>query len=131
MIRFDSATKGYPDGTVAVAAGADEPFVHYTADNGNAIRVDQFVERHQVALRPVLRTRSPRTAVQLTRRAGMGVTDAPVSALAARPTGVVRRLEPAVHRGVVAITETPSDALVSHFMVDLHRSGLPVVDLSV
>ncbi|WP_267145522.1 LysR family transcriptional regulator [Streptomyces sp. FB2] len=44
----------------------------------------QFVERHQVALRPVIRTRSPRTAVQLA-GAGTGVTVAPVSALTARP----------------------------------------------
>ncbi|MFG2275007.1 LysR family transcriptional regulator [Streptomyces chartreusis] len=115
--------------SVSVAELAGEPFVHYTPDNGNAVWVDQFVDRHQVALQPVLRTRSPRTAVQLA-GAGMGVTIAPASALVARPDGVVRRLAPPVHRSVVAITETPSDALVSRFMTDLRRSGLPVVDLS-
>ncbi|MFE0438755.1 LysR family transcriptional regulator [Streptomyces nigra] len=130
MVVVASATHRFAgQSSVSVAQLADEPFVHYTSDNGNAIWVDQFVERHQVALRPVLRTRSPRTAVQLA-GAGMWVTVAPVSALVARPACVVRRLEPAVHRSVVAITETPSDALVSHFMADLRRSGLPVVDLS-
>jgi hypothetical protein len=33
-----------------------------------------------------------------------------------------------VHRGVVAITATPSDALVARFLADLHRRGLPAVN---
>lgn len=103
-----------------------EPFVHYTPDNGNAAWVDQFVSSHQVSLTPVLRTRSPRTAAQLA-GAGMGVTIVPTSALVSRLAGVVRRFEPRVHRGVVAITATPSDALVSLFLDDLRRRGLPVV----
>ncbi|WP_189933016.1 LysR family transcriptional regulator [Streptomyces sulfonofaciens] len=106
---------------------AGEPFVHYTPDNGNAAWIDRFVSRCQVPLSPVLRTRSPRTAAQLA-GAGMGVSIVPVSALAARPDGVVRRFEPRVHRGVVAITAAPSDALVALFLSDLRRRGLPVVD---
>jgi DNA-binding transcriptional LysR family regulator len=105
----------------------NEPFVHYTLDNGNASWVDQFVSSHQVSLTQVLRTRSPRTAAQLA-GAGMGVSIVPVSALAVRPAGVVRRFEPRVHRGVVAITTIPSDALVSLFLADLRRRGLPTVN---
>jgi hypothetical protein len=51
----------------------------------------------------------------------------PASALTARPAGVVRRFEPRIHRGVVAMTSTLSDALVSQFLADLRRRGLPVV----
>ncbi|MFE4997430.1 LysR family transcriptional regulator [Streptomyces mirabilis] len=112
--------------SVTVDELLDEPFVHYTPDNGNAAWVDQFVSAHQVSLTPVLRTRSPRTAAQLA-GAGMGVTIVPASALTARPAGVVRRFEPRIHRGVVAMTSTPSDALVSQFLADLRRRGLPVV----
>lgn len=115
--------------SVTVADLAGEPFVHYTPDNGNAAWIDQFVASHQVSLTPILRTRSPRTAAQLA-GVGMGVTIAPASALAARPAGVVRRLEPRVHRSVVAITATPSDALVSLFMTDLRKRGLPVANTS-
>ncbi|MET7979156.1 LysR family transcriptional regulator [Streptomyces mirabilis] len=112
--------------SVTVDELLDEPFVHYTPDNGNAAWVDQFVSAYQVSLTPVLRTRSPRTAAQLA-GAGMGVTIVPASALTARPAGVVRRFEPRIHRGVVAMTSTPSDALVSQFLADLRRRGLPVV----
>ncbi|MCZ4602406.1 LysR family transcriptional regulator [Streptomyces sp. Lzd4kr] len=121
--RFASQT------SVTVDELAGEPFVHYTSDNGNAAWIDAFVAFHQVALTPTLRTRSPRTAAQLA-GAGMGVTIVPASALAVRPSGVVRRLEPRVHRRVVAITATPSDALVALFIADLRRRGLPAVDTS-
>ncbi|MFJ5212385.1 LysR family transcriptional regulator [Streptomyces nigra] len=121
--RFASQT------SVTVDELEGEPFVHYTPDNGNAAWIDAFVARHQVVVTATLRTRSPRTAAQLA-GAGMGVTIIPASALAVRPSGVVRRLEPRVHRGVVAITATPSDALVSLFIADLRRRGLPSVDTS-
>lgn len=114
--------------SVTVKELGDEPFVHYDPENGMAVWVDQFVASHQVPpLTPVLRTRSPRTAAQLA-GAGMGVTLVPISALAGRPTAVVRRLEPRVHRDIVAITMTPSDALVQRFIADLRRRGLPQVD---
>ncbi|MCZ4602446.1 LysR family transcriptional regulator [Streptomyces sp. Lzd4kr] len=111
-------------GSVAVTDLVGEPFVHYAPDNGNAAWVERFVADHEVSLTPTLHTRSPRTAAQLA-GAGMGVTIAPVSALAARPAGIVRPLDPRVHRSVVAITATPSDALVTLFLGDLRRRGLP------
>lgn len=59
------------------------------------------------------------------RGAGMGVSIVPTSALTAQPGGVVRPLEPRVYRGVVAVAAAPSDALVSLFLRDLRRRGLP------
>jgi DNA-binding transcriptional LysR family regulator len=100
------------------------PFVHYVPENGMAVYVDQLAAQHGVALNPVLRTRSPRTAAQLA-AAGMGVTIVPVSALAPRPTGVVRRLHPMVKRDLVAVVAAPSDTLVGMFIADLRRRGLP------
>lgn len=110
--------------SVPVAALAREPFVHYTPDNGLCGWVDQFAAGHQVVLDPVLRTRSPRTAAQLA-AAGMGVTIVPVSALAARPPGVVRRFAPAVRREVIVVVASPSDALAGKFVADLRRRGMP------
>ncbi|MFC9097898.1 hypothetical protein [Streptomyces sp. NPDC057072] len=55
----------------------------------------------------------------------MGVSIVPTSALTAQPGGVVRPLEPRVYRGVVAVAAAPSDALVSLFLRDLRRRGLP------
>jgi DNA-binding transcriptional LysR family regulator len=106
---------------------AGKPFVHYDPENGNAAWVDQFVAGFQVSLTPVLKTRSPRTAAQLA-GAGMGITIVPASALLARPSGVVRRLSPRVHRDVIAIMAAPSDKLVRRFVADLSRRGLPSVD---
>lgn len=103
---------------------AEEPFVHYGADNGMAIWVDDLANRHGVVLTPVLRTRSPRTAAQLA-GAGMGAALVPVSALAAEPLGVVRRLRPTVERDIVAMVASPSDTLVHQFLADIHRRGLP------
>lgn len=116
--RF-SRRKSIPPAELAL-----EPFVHYKEDNGNAVWIDQFVARHEVVLRPVLRTRSPRTAAQLA-AAGMGVTIAPFSALTPRPGGAVRSLDPVVLREVVIVTASPKDALVRRFVADLHRRGLP------
>ena len=110
--------------TVPVRVLESEPFVHYDPDNGMAIYVDQLAAQHGAVLNPVLRTRSPRTAAQLA-AAGMGVTIVPVSALAPRPAGVVRRLRPMVKRDIVAMVAAPSDTLVQMFVADLHRRGLP------
>ncbi|MFB9838544.1 LysR family transcriptional regulator [Actinoallomurus acaciae] len=112
---------------VTVDQLAHEPFVHYDPSNGNAVWVDRFVAKHDVTLNAVLRTGSPRTAAQLA-GAGLGVTIVPVSALTARPSGVVRRLEPRVLRDVIAVVAAPSDALVSRFVGDLHQRGLPTVN---
>jgi DNA-binding transcriptional LysR family regulator len=109
---------------VPMSALADEMFVHYDPTNGMASWVDQLAARHEVVLKPVLRTRSPRTAAQLA-AAGMGVTIVPVSALAQRPTGVVRRLRPMIRRDIVAVVAAPSDTLVRSFLADLARRGLP------
>lgn len=103
---------------------AGEPFVHYDPSNGLAAWVDKLAARHDIVLSPVLRTHSPRTSAQLA-AAGMGVTIVPVSALAARPAGTVRRLRPMVKRDVVAVVAAPSDTLVRQFVADIHRRGLP------
>jgi hypothetical protein len=55
----------------------------------------------------------------------MGVTIVPVSALSARPPGVVRRFAPAVTREVVVVVGSPSDPLVSAFVADLRRREFP------
>jgi DNA-binding transcriptional LysR family regulator len=79
---------------------------------------------HGVVLDPALRTRSPRTAAQLA-AAGMGVRIVPISALAPRPTGVVRRLRPVAKRDVIAVVAAPSDRLVQQFVADIRRRGTP------
>jgi DNA-binding transcriptional LysR family regulator len=101
-----------------------EPFVHYDPENVLAVWLDRLAVRHEIALNPVLRTLSPRTAVQLA-AAGMGITIAPVSALSSRPAGTVRRLQPATTVDVVAIIAAPSDGLVCQFVADVRRRGLP------
>jgi DNA-binding transcriptional LysR family regulator len=117
--RFAQRTEG-----VDVCELADEPFVHYGLDNGMAVWVDEFADRHNVVLNPVLHTRSPRTAAQLA-AAGLGVTLVPVSAVTPESPGVVRRLRPHVDREVIAVVAAPSDALVRQFLTDIHRRGLP------
>ncbi|MEW2514793.1 LysR substrate-binding domain-containing protein [Streptomyces sp. NPDC046870] len=69
-----------------------EPFVHYDPENGMGVWIDQFITAWRIDLTVVLRTRSPRTAAQLA-GSGMEVTIVPVSALAGRPSAVVRRRE--------------------------------------
>lgn len=121
------APTGHPfagQDAVSLRELSKEPFVHYTPDNGLSVWVDELAARHQVLLDPVLRTRSPRTAAQLA-AAGMGVTIVPVSALAARPPGVVRPLAPQVRRDVVVLVAAPSDALAARFVEDLRRRGVP------
>jgi len=114
--------------SVSVEELIDQPFVHFDPENGMASWVDHFVASQQVApLTPVVRTRSPRTAAHLA-GAGMGVTLVPVSALTGSAPAAVRRLEPRVHRDIVAMTMTPSDALVRQFVADLRRKGVPDVD---
>ncbi|HEX4223078.1 MAG TPA: LysR family transcriptional regulator substrate-binding protein, partial [Pseudonocardiaceae bacterium] len=103
---------------------AGRPFVHYAPDNGLSGWLDELAAAHGVVLDPVLRTRSPRTAAQLA-AAGMGMTIVPVSALASRPPGVVRPLDPPLHRDVVVVVASPSDALAARFVADLRRRGLP------
>jgi DNA-binding transcriptional LysR family regulator len=109
---------------VPISALAEEMFVHYAPSNGMATWVDQLAARHDVVLNPVLRTCSPRTAAQLA-AAGMGVTIVPISALAQRPAGVVRRLRPTIKRDIIAAVAAPSDTLVQRFLADLHRRGIP------
>jgi DNA-binding transcriptional LysR family regulator len=110
--------------TVPIHALADEMFVHYHPSNGMAMWVDQLAAQHQIALAPVVRTISPRTAAHLA-AAGLGVTVVPASALVSGPSGVVRRLRPMVKRDIIAMVAAPSDTLVQEFIADLHRHGLP------
>jgi len=111
---------------VSFADLASEPFVHYVPDNGLSGWIDQLAAQHRVVLDPVLRTRSPRTAAQLA-AAGMGVTIVPVSALSARPPGLVRRLSPVVTRQVAVVVGAPSDTLVAAFVEDLRQRTFPQV----
>ena len=97
---------------VRMEALSDEPFVHFSPDSGMALWVDQLAADHEVMLDVALRTRCPHTAAQLA-AAGMGVTIVPVSALPARPAGVVRRLRPMVKRDVGAMVAALSDILLS------------------
>jgi len=117
--RFAERTTG-----VAICELADEPFVHYHRDNGMAVWVDEFAERHKVVLNPILRTRSPRTAAQLA-AGGIGAALVPVSAVGPAPPGVVRLLRPAIERDVIAVIASPADTLVHQFLTDIHRCGLP------
>jgi DNA-binding transcriptional LysR family regulator len=117
--RFAERTDG-----VAACELGDEPFVHYDLNNGMAVWVDEFADHHNVALNPVLRTHSPRTAAQLA-AAGIGATLVPISAVGPAPPGVVRRLRPAVERHVIAVVAAPSDTLVRQFLGDIHRAGVP------
>ncbi|MET8248657.1 LysR family transcriptional regulator substrate-binding protein [Streptomyces sp. NPDC005202] len=124
------ASPGHPFAdreSVAVQDIAGEPFVHYDPENGMGVWIDQLVAARQTALTVVLRTHSPRIAAQLA-GAGMGVTIVAVSALAGRPSVVVRRAEPRVHRDILALTMVPSDALVRRFVADLPSRGLPRVN---
>lgn len=109
---------------VPIQAFVDEAFVHYDPANAMAAWIDQFTAFHKVVLKPAVRTRSPRTAAHLA-AAGLGVAIVPVSALAPRPIGVVRRLRPVVKGDVVAMVATPSDTLVGAFVTDLQHRGIP------
>jgi DNA-binding transcriptional LysR family regulator len=91
---------------VPVQALAPEMFVHYDPANTLATWVDQLAANHKVVLKPVLRTRSPRTAAELA-AAGMGVTIVPASALVPRPAGAVRSLRPMVKVDVIAMVAAP------------------------
>ncbi len=120
------APEGHPFAGAAVTMAdlAAQPFVHYTRDNGLSAWVDQLAAHHQVELKPVLRTRSPRTAAQLA-AAGIGVAIVPSSALTSRGSGVVCRLTPPIRRDIVVIVASPSDTLAARFAADLRRRGLP------
>jgi len=110
---------------VPLAELAAEPLVHYHPDNGNALWLDQFAAQRGVVLpQPALRTGSPRTAAQLA-AAGMGVAVVPFSALAPRPGGTIRSLDPLELRDVIVIVAAPHDDLLRRFVGDLRRRGLP------
>ncbi|HEX4087217.1 MAG TPA: LysR family transcriptional regulator [Trebonia sp.] len=103
----------------------DEPLVHYVRDNGMAPWVDEFAADRGVLLpAPVLRTASPRTAVQLA-AAGMGVAIVPVSALTPRPDAIVRSFDPPARRNVIVVVAAPHDVLVRRFVTELKQRGLP------
>jgi DNA-binding transcriptional LysR family regulator len=110
---------------VPLAELSAEPLVHYDPTNGFGVWVDQLAARRGVVLpQPALRTGSPRTAAQLA-AAGMGVSIVPFSALAARPAGTIRSLDPPELRDVIVILAAPHDDLLRRFARDLRRRGLP------
>jgi DNA-binding transcriptional LysR family regulator len=111
--------------TVPLTELASEALVHYDPGNGFGQWVDQFAASRGVVLPvPTLRTGSPRTAAQLA-AAGMGVTMVPFSALAPRPPGTIRSLEPAELRDIVVVVAAPHDDLLRRFVSDLKQRGLP------
>ncbi|NMO55518.1 LysR family transcriptional regulator [Actinoplanes sp. TBRC 11911] len=110
--------------SVAVAALAGEPFIHYVPENGLSIWVDTLMAEHHVTLNTILRTRSPRTAAGLA-AADIGVTIVPVSALSTRTEGTVRPLRPQILRDVIATIAAPADELSRRFVDDLAKRGLP------
>jgi len=110
--------------SVSVKEIAEEAFIHCHHTDSLASWLDQLASQHRVKFTPLLRTYSSRTAVQLA-AAGVGVTIAPVSALAPQQSGAIRRLEPAVHRDIVVIGAAPTDTLVQRFVGDLKTQGVP------
>jgi DNA-binding transcriptional LysR family regulator len=115
---------------VPLAEVAAEPLVHYDPGNGHGVWLDQFAAQRGVVLpQPTLRTASPRTAAQLA-AAGMGVAIVPFSALAARPGGTVRSLDPPELRDVIVVVAAPHDDLLRRFVRDLKRRGLPASRVS-
>jgi DNA-binding transcriptional LysR family regulator len=110
--------------TIPLPALASEPFVHYVSDNWMASFVDQLTVRHGLVFNSVVRTRTTRSAAQLA-AAGIGVTLVPISAVASGADGAVRRLNPIVHRDIVAVLPAPSDTLVQRFVTDVRRHGMP------
>ncbi|MER5674046.1 LysR family transcriptional regulator [Pseudonocardia alni] len=112
-------------GPVPVAALGDGPVVHYDPGNGLAGWLDTLAAGHGVALDAVTRTRSATTAARLA-DAGLGVAVVPVTALPAGAPGVVRALDPAQDREVVALTRAGRDPVVTAFVAALRRRGVPV-----
>lgn len=112
-------------GPVPVAALGDGPVVHYDPGNGLAGWLDTLAAGHGVALDAVTRTRSATTAARLA-DAGLGVAVVPVTALPAGAPGVVRALDPAQDREVVALTRPGRDPVVTAFVAALRRRGVPV-----
>jgi DNA-binding transcriptional LysR family regulator len=109
---------------VALTELKGEPLVHYDPGNGLASWLDELAARRGVTLPvPALRAGGPRSAAQLA-AAGMGVAIVPASALAPRPAGTVRSLDPPELRDVIAIVAAPHDDLLRRFARDLRRGGL-------
>jgi DNA-binding transcriptional LysR family regulator len=108
--------------SIAVAELAAEPFLHYQAANSDAPWVDELAAAHRTQLNITLRAFSSRTATQLA-GAGLGVSVVPAWPSARCRSIVTRSLQPRVHRSIVAITLTPSDALIRRFTTDLKRVG--------
>jgi len=112
------------EAAVSLEAVTREPFIHYDPDNGLAVWLDELLAAHRLSVEPVLRTRSPRTAVGLA-AADIGVAIVPVSALAGRADGMVRPLRPPVLRDIIVTMAAPSDELSVRFVSDLKAHGLP------
>lgn len=115
-------------GSVTVNELASEAFIHYRPESGMAIWVDQLAARHSTPLKVTLKTANARSAAQFA-GAGLGVAVVPASALTGRFAASVQRMEPRVHRNIVAVTMIPSDPLVRRFIADLKRRGLPQIDV--
>jgi DNA-binding transcriptional LysR family regulator len=103
---------------------AKEPFIHYDPDSGLAAWLDDVAAQNRVTFQPVLRTLSPRSAAHLA-AADLGVTIVPVSALAGRPDGTIRPLDPPIRRDLIVTMAMPTDTIGREFVADLRRRGLP------
>jgi DNA-binding transcriptional LysR family regulator len=110
--------------SVSVNDITKEPFIRFHQSNSLADWLDELASQHGAKFAPFLSTHSSRTAVQLA-AAGIGVTIAPVSALAPHQPGAVLRLTPALRRDIVVIGAARADTLVRRFVADLKRQGVP------
>ncbi|APB00091.1 LysR family transcriptional regulator [Nocardia seriolae] len=102
----------------------DEPLVHYHPDNGLAGWLDAEAARQGVSLTASVRTRQAVTAARLA-AAGVGIALVPTTALGGG-SAAIRRLRPGVERDLVCLIGIPGDVLVSRFVAEVARRGVPV-----
>lgn len=103
------------------------PLVHFAADNGLSVWLDEALARVGVRPEPVMKT-SVTAAVPQLAAAGLGVAVSPVSAVSAGIPGAVRSFSPRWFRTLVAVTPAEPDPLTARFIDDLHRHGVDVPD---
>ncbi|MFF0545863.1 LysR family transcriptional regulator [Nocardia thailandica] len=101
---------------------ADHPVVHYHRDNGLAGWLDAEAARHDVVLRPVVRTRQATTAARLA-EAGLGVAIVPATAL--DPAFSSKPLRPRLFRNLVCLFGATGDPVVRDFADAVIGRGVP------
>ncbi|MFS8201748.1 LysR substrate-binding domain-containing protein [Streptomyces sp. CWNU-52B] len=123
-----AAPTGHPlaeQPTVGIEDLEGVPLVHFAADNGLSVWLDQSLARAGVHPETVMRTSVTAAAPQLA-AAGLGVAVCPVSALSDGFPGAVRSFSPRWARQLVAVTPTEPDPLTARFIADLRGHGVRV-----